>query len=165
MVVSATERTELLAKARQYVLRHITEPEAAEEELLRKKGRGAYATISIAKKTSKGAGVGWSYSSHILPVGGSTIEHELHNIVTSAVASKTSRTANVVEPKILAIVDTYMVRETFWENLQFDAGPFVGVFRVSPSGHSQLLAGRDAVRHEPDNPALHRTAGLAPIHR
>lgn len=166
MVVSATERKELLDRVRQYVLRHLSYSEAAEEVLFRKKGRGTYATISIKKETNKGAGVGWSYSSHILPVSGPSIEHELQTIVTSAVSSKTSRTVKLVEPKILVIVDTYMARDTFWENLKVDAGPFVGVFRASPSGQCQLLSGSGyALRHESDNPALHRTAGLAPIRR
>ncbi len=142
MNVSREERAEVLAEVRDYVLCHLSASQAPKRVVLKKKGASTLAVITIEKKSSGGTGVGWSYSEGgSLPRGGSDIEHELRQIVASAVKSKIDRTSAIQEPKVLVIVDTYRwAPESFWEELRFEAGPFTAVFRATPSGYCQLLA-------------------------
>jgi hypothetical protein len=145
MMISDLERAAVLVQTREYVLRHLLDSQAAAEVIFKKEGAGTYAAISIEKKTNKGAGAGCSYSSQRLPVAGEAIERELYDIVTSAIRSKTSRLAkaNIQEPKILMIVDAYLLaRTSFWEELQVDFGPFSSVFLVSPNGYCQPFSER-----------------------
>jgi hypothetical protein len=137
LVLAQRERQQLLDEARRYALKHLSEPTALEQPLLKSRD----ASIALERVGCAGAFVRLLYLRHKQPKGETLLKEELRAIIHSAITHKQRSLSGVADPKILAIVDTYAsARDFVWSEIDLPPHAFAGVLRVTPDGWCQFLS-------------------------
>ncbi|HWN12198.1 MAG TPA: hypothetical protein VNO50_23480 [Pyrinomonadaceae bacterium] len=98
--------------------------------------------VTIEKVSADGSCVASLITTHPDGRSGSEIAEELQGVVNRAISAKIKLLPKVMEPKLLAIVDTFAwaADDRFWSSVTcVDGDYFVAILRATAEGHCQVL--------------------------